>query len=265
MKRERLMLEFYLTLIGMVFVLLVLTGSTFAWFTQTASVNTDVYSASVDGGTPSLLIAGSKEDEFDTDCQLVPDVLPQALYPVSTADLDTFFVSTAVKEDGITYRYGKADLNQTLIHGTVYLKSINGTNRVYFDDEKFDVSMVDGSDVGLRLGLVIKEQSYIFNLDRNNEDGRNTIEVETDSVVSKIDEQGNPTYTDDLSVDVTQYQADGEKDGEKSLVTIQEDEVVEVEYWVYLEGCDHNCFNVIQNKDLQITLGFQGVTVDEQE
>lgn len=264
MNRNRLMLEMYLTLSVMVFVLLVLTGSTFAWFTQTAFVNTDVYSASVDGGTPSLLISLYPDRDFDTDCELRPEVMPEDLYPVSTSDLKTFYAGTAVKENGITYRYETADIRDYLISGTVYLKGVNGSSDVYFDDEKFNVSMVDGSDAGLRLGLVIQENSYVFNLDRGNDAGRNTIEKETDSVVYEIDEAGNPIYVDDMSLDVAAYQAQGENAGAQSLLTIREDEVVQVDYYVYLEGCDRNCYNVIQNKDLQITLGFQGVGVNEQ-
>ena len=58
--------------------------------------------------------------------------------------------------------------------------------------------------------------------------------------------------------------AQGETAGEKLLVSIEEDQVVKVDYYVYLEGCDRDCYNVIMNKDLQITLGFQGVPVNGQ-
>ena len=59
MRKERIMVELYLTVIGIIFVVIALSGATYAWFTQTASVNTDVYSASVDGGDSSLLISVS--------------------------------------------------------------------------------------------------------------------------------------------------------------------------------------------------------------
>ena len=258
------MLEFYLTLIGMIFLLLVLTGTTFAWFTQTSFVNTDVYSASVDGGTPSLLISLQADGEFDRECQLIPDLLPEKLYPVSTEDLHTFYKGTAVKADGITYLYTQADNENCLIQGSVYLKSINGNNDVYFDDEKFKVGMVDGSDAGLRLGIRINEDIFIFNLDEGNAEGRNTIEAQNDSVVSTIDAYGNPVYVDDPSINPDAFVAQGETAGEKLLVSIEEDQVVKVDYYVYLEGCDRDCYNVIMNKDLQITLGFQGVPVNGQ-
>ena len=32
-----------------------------------------------------------------------------------------------------------------------------------------------------------------------------------------------------------------------------------VEYWLYLEGCDEQCFNPVQNKDAGLMLAFVGV------
>ena len=34
-----------------------------------------------------------------------------------------------------------------------------------------------------------------------------------------------------------------------------------VEYWLYLEGCDEQCYDPVQNKDSQIQLAFAGVDV----
>jgi hypothetical protein len=35
--------------------------------------------------------------------------------------------------------------------------------------------------------------------------------------------------------------------------------VASVEYWLYLEGCDEQCFNPVQNKDAGLMLAFVGV------
>lgn len=263
MRKGKLLREFYFTLVSIIVVMLILTGSTFAWFTQTAFVNTEVYSASVDGGDPSLLISLTEDGTFDVECELVPTVSADYLYPVSTADLNVFYYGTAVKGDGITYKYKEADITKYLINGTVYLKSINGSNDVYFDEEKFNVSMIDGTNAGLRLGLIINGNAYIFNLDEGNGEEKNTIEAEADSVVESIDGEGNPNYINDIALDINDYKANGELAGNNSLITIAEDEVIPIEYFVYLEGCDKNCFNVVQNKDIEITLGFQGVSVNE--
>ena len=101
-------------------------------------------------------------------------------------------------------------------------------------------------------------------MDNGEGDIRNTIEADNASVVSSIDEDGKPVYVDDMAMNIKDYQAQGEAAGSNALVRIEEDEVVQVKYFVYMEGCDDNCFNVIQNKQLSITLGFQGVSVNEQ-
>lgn len=43
------------------------------------------------------------------------------------------------------------------------------------------------------------------------------------------------------------------------------DEVASVEYWLYLEGCDEQCSNPVQNRDSEIQLAFAGVDLDESE
>ena len=47
--------------------------------------------------------------------------------------------------------------------------------------------------------------------------------------------------------------------GASVLVSLETDEVASVEYWLYLEGCDEQCFNPVQNKDAGLMLAFVGV------
>ena len=47
--------------------------------------------------------------------------------------------------------------------------------------------------------------------------------------------------------------------GTSVLVSLETDEVASVEYWLYLEGCDEQCFNPVQNKDAGLMLAFVGV------
>ena len=35
--------------------------------------------------------------------------------------------------------------------------------------------------------------------------------------------------------------------GSQSLLTLEKDEVASVEYWLYLEGCDEQCYDPVQN------------------
>lgn len=72
---------------------------------------------------------------------------------------------------------------------------------------------------------------------------------------------------DDPSLNISDYMAQvgtNENEynaGSQSLLTLEKDEVASVEYWLYLEGCDEQCYDPVQNKDSQIQLAFAGVDV----
>ena len=176
-----------------------------------------------------------------------------------------FLANANVKRIAIENPVGVISLFDDLnaIHKKIMGATTDSDNAVYFDEEKFNVSMIDGTNAGLRLGLIINGNTYIFNLDEGNGEEKDTIEAEADSVVESIDGEGNPNYINDIALDINDYKANGELAGNNSLITIAEDEVIPIEFFVYLEGCDKNCFNVVQNKDVEITLGFQGVSVNE--
>ena len=48
------------------------------------------------------------------------------------------------------------------------------------------------------------------------------------------------------------------------MILLNKDEVATVEYWLYLEGCDDECYNVVQNRTSEIALAFAGVAADEE-
>lgn len=53
--------------------------------------------------------------------------------------------------------------------------------------------------------------------------------------------------------------------GSTSLCALDKDEVATVEYWLYLEGCDEQCSNPVQNKASEIRLAFAGVDAEEKQ
>ena len=91
------------------------------------------------------------------------------------------------------------------------------------------------------------------------------------TVVSSVSDNGQASYADDPAQDITAYMAEnGEaeneyKDGGQILVQLNADEVASVEYWLYLEGCDEQCSNPVQNRDSEIQLAFAGVDLEESE
>ena len=79
------------------------------------------------------------------------------------------------------------------------------------------------------------------------------------AVVSSISSGGQAAYASDPSTSISQYMAyknssDKYDAGTSVLVSLETDEVASVEYWLYLEGCDEQCFNPVQNKDAGLML-----------
>ena len=73
-------------------------------------------------------------------------------------------------------------------------------------------------------------------------------------------------YVSDPSENISDYiaQAAGNDEynaGANELLSLNADEVATVEYWLYLEGCDEQCVNQVQDIDSDIRLAFAGVKI----
>ena len=250
-------------------------GSVYAWFTLSgmASTNVTPMGGSISNGDASLLISASRLGPFDKNCELVLDGNPDTLKPLSTADLDHFYRAIAQNKDGIAVLYEAADsqVDEDALHGTVYLKCENAPCDVYFDAENLNVGSDAQSLAAMRLGIRITSDSgtntYLFLLDElgavAGAQSRATIPASS-AVVSSISSGGQAAYASDPSTSISQYMAyknssDKYDAGTSVLVSLETDEVASVEYWLYLEGCDEQCFNPVQNKDAGLMLAFVGV------
>ena len=249
-------------------------GSVYAWFTLSgmASTNVTPMGGSISNGDATLLISSSKDGPFDKSCELVLDGNPDTLKPLSTSDLNHFYRAIAQNKDGIAILYEVADsqVDDDALHGTVYLKCENAPCDVYFDAENLNVGSDAQSLAAMRLGIRITSDSgtktYLFRLDELGSvagaQSRATIPASS-SVVSSISSGGQAAYVSDPSTSISQYMAHKNSSvyeaGMSKLVLLQADEVASVEYWLYLEGCDEQCFNPVQNKDAGLMLAFVGV------
>ena len=249
-------------------------GSVYAWFTLSgmASTNVTPMGGSISNGDATLLISSSKDGPFDKSCELVLDGNPDTLKPLSTSDLNHFYRAIAQNKDGIAILYEVADsqVDDDALHGTVYLKCENAPCDVYFDAENLNVGSDAQSLAAMRLGIrIISDtgtKTYLFRLDELGSvagaQSRATIPASS-SVVSSISSGGQAAYVSDPSTSISQYMAHKNSSvyeaGMSKLVLLQADEVASVEYWLYLEGCDEQCFNPVQNKDAGLMLAFAGV------
>ena len=263
-----------LTIFWMLFLIIVAAGTTYAWFTVTGMPSTNItpMAGTVSKGDTNLLISNSYGGPFDKTCELVFSGNPGSLRPLSTADLTHFYRSAAQNNEGITVLYANADnrVDQDALHGTVYLQCQNASCDVYFNRDELNLGSDAQALAAMRLGMRITSssgtQTLIFRLDDMGSTGgtqsARTI-ASAGSVVTSIAGSGEPVYTSDPSQGIGGYMAqtngNAYNPGSQKLMTLQAEEVATVEYWLYLEGCDDQCINSVQNRASQLRLAFAGV------
>lgn len=266
MEKRKLFSSLTMTALTLVVLCLLLVTATYAWFTFDPYTNVTPMEGKISKGDANLLISEKKTGPFAKQCDLNPTDLAKALYPVSTPDLTKFYASTAQDRDGysVTFQDVTAKPGEWLIHGTVYLQCLGSGCDVFFDCPPLDL----GSDAQVlaagRLGLIItggdgKAQTFLFKLDSMGSTAgakqRPTVHRDN-AVISGIDASGGAKFADDPAVSIGEYRIDAS--GAKKLCTMQSDEIATVEYWLYLEGCDPECYNPVQSKDVTLQLGFAG-------
>ena len=267
-------------ILWLLFLLVVATGSTYAWFTLSGRSSTNVtpVGGTVSKGGTVLLISTNHNGSFDKTCNLVLTGNPDTLSPLSTADLQHFFEATAQNKKGISVQYANADttVNQKALHGTVYLKCENAACDVYFNKEELRLGTDAQALAALRLGMKITSaggtKTYIWKLDTlGNTKGAASVQTvpKANTVVSSVTKAGQANYVNDPGQDLAAYMAQpGTSDntftaGKEMLVSLKADEIATVEYWLYLEGCDAQCSNAVQKKNSEIQLAFAGVDAQE--
>lgn len=273
MKKKSIAVWLVFAWLGLMLVLV--GGATYAWFTFHPYTNVEPISSTISDGEVALMIASNKEDEFKTQCTL-PKSVNGDMRPITTPDLVHFYTDTKQNRQGITMNYQNAvnRVESDTIHGMLYLKSLKDDCEVYF----YRSGMYFGDDpqllAALRLGLRIKvggtEKSYIFSLDDmlNTQTAQSLQTTEQEKVVvGSISDQGRPNYVADPAKNLRAFFAVPSEDahgvpkvGAQALCTIQAGEIASVEYWLYLEGCDENCTNDVQDRETSLQLSFAGVT-----
>lgn len=262
--------------------LVVATGTTFAWFTLTGMNHTNVtpMAGAVSKGGSTLLISTSESGPFDKTCELVLRGNPESLKPLSTDQLDHFFKAVAQNKNGIASLYANADstVDQEAVHGTVYLQCLNAPCKVYFNRDELKLGSDAQALAAMRLGMKITShegtRTLIWKLDEmGSTSGAETVRTipQDSAVVSAVSDSGQPTYVSDPSQEISSYMAEAGdtegsyKDGTQALMQLDADEVATVEYWLYLEGCDEQCVNAVQSRASELQLAFAGIDVEENE
>ena len=279
---DQLKKSFSKAVLWILLLLAVATGSTYAWFSLTGinSTNVTPMAGTISQGDTVLLISTSENGPFDKNCDLVINGNSDSLRPLSTENLENFYRSTAQNKNGIAVLYSNANnrVDQDALHGTVYLQCQNAPCKVYFNREELKLGSDAQALAAMRLGMKITShegsRTFIWKLDEmgSTSGAQSTLTVpRASTVVSSVSDTGQATYAEDPAQDITAYMAengDSEndyKDGSQMLAQLDKDEVASVEYWLYLEGCDEQCSNPVQNRDSEIQLAFAGVDLEGSE
>lgn len=274
MEKRRLWASLIVTAFTLLVLCATLTVSTYAWFTFDPYTNVTPMEGNISDGDTNLLISESKTGPFEKKCELNPDVLPDILQPVSTYDLTAFFASVGQNREGISTNF--KDVTDTaedrFIQGTVYLQCLGAGCDVYFNEDTLDLGDDNQILAAGRLGLKItgedeKTITLIFKLDdlglSTGVEKRRTVGVDGDVVIESVSTSGAPNFEDDPALSIGDYMIDATN--AKKLCTLQADEIAKVDYWLYLEGCDDECSNPVQKRDVTLMLSFAGKRAAEQE
>ncbi len=252
-------------------ILAVMLGSvTFAWFTFNTSTNVTPMRGSISGGDGDLTIASDPSGPFDVQCDLVLNAEVDTMEPVSTADLGSFYTAAMQNASGITLLYQPVvNPDLYMMHGTVYIRSVGGGCNIYLWPAGLDFGEDIQALAALRRGLRITSASgtvtHIFTLDdmadTSDAASRRTV-TDAGTVVRSVDSRGSATLADDPAEPISGYFASGTEEmirpGQNALCAIRANETITVEYWLYLEGCDDNCYNPVQSRDVALQLAFAG-------
>lgn len=244
-----------------------LSAATYAWFSNSRYTNVTPVAHTVSDEGSDLQIGLSANGPWDTTATLA--AADKALYPISTADLSRFWRGTFQNAAGITTDYADctAQLDDYALSGTLYLKGSDSALNVYLYQGQMGMTSDPQLLAALRLGLVITTasgtQTHIFTCDDlgNTAGATNRRTTAQDGAVVAGAASGW-SYTADPARAISSYSMDGTGDtptaraGATPICTLAANEVASVRYVVYMEGCDANCIDEAQARDVVLQLAF---------
>lgn len=250
----------------LVLLLAAFSAATFAWFSSSRYTNVTPVAHTVSDSGYDLLIGASESGPFDTETSLAQT--DKTLYPISTIDLVNFWRGTFQNANGITTEYAdcSGDVGDYALTGTFYLKGSSAPLAVYLYQSQMNVTSDSQLLAALRVGFIIEgssgSQTYIFSCDDLGDTSGATTRRTTaeDGVV--VSGSGSWSYSSDPALSVGSYTMDGSGDtpvarsGAQPLYTLATDEVARVTYFVYMEGCDANCIDEAQSRDISLQFAF---------
>lgn len=283
--KKQLPLQALLSIIALLLLLISITVGTFAWFTFRTDVNVEPIAGTVGKTDGSLLISAAPEGPFDKECELRAFCPATGLKPLSTADLRHFYTAAMQNSEGRVIRFRNADrmVDECAIHGHVYLKATKEPANVYLNQ----AGLFFGTDIqalaSMRLGMVVTipgaaSKTFLFQLDDMADVSRAaahmTIADEYRGMVVGSAQGDSVHMTPDPAAALSRHWAVLTGPEEEPVVSVgtpmfalEPEVVADVEFWLYLEGCDIHCQNLVngvQNRDAALSLAFYGEIIPQE-
>lgn len=267
----------------MIFAVLSLAFATYAWFTTNREVSTSTATARTGEETLELQLStsggGSFRDADSVSIQQVNQTSAEYLLPVSTSNLVNFVYSPNT-EAGIAKAFQPVENESYYYHGRVYIRATgtgwpDGTTMKLYLDQSDNIlgQQVSGELLNAaRLGLVFDgdySSAVILKLsDSSNSSDQQVYNTEVngqrlgDNQVLSYVNQSVQAVTDP-SVAAGQYTVTFDNDSmqapERTLLTMNLNQIYSVDIYFYIEGCDPDCSSYIQYSIADLQIGFYGI------
>lgn len=279
MEQKILKRSVFFAIVTMVVLLIVLTTSTYAWFTSNNLASTGRVEAETGSMDVKLLLSSKGGAEFKggetADIVQINKIDAEKLIPVSTDDLENFVYQVGSDKD-TTYVLDKD--GEKYYYGHIYVKAVGdglpdgAQMAVYLDGSKLDkIANPDKDSLvnnAARLGLKMEGESGVIFLlsDKENEKKdqiRNSYldkKLLEDGYVIHSDSKGNVSAAKDPAVELKKYSTAASNP--KPIAVLDFDKIYELKIWLYVEGCDPDCSESISADASDLYLYFYGAVVE---
>lgn len=275
--------KIWFQIVTMIFAALSLAFATYAWFTNNREVSTSTATARTGEETLELQLSsgggGSFRDADSTPIQQVNQTSAEYLLPVSTSNLVNFVYSPNT-EAGVAKAFQPVENEAYYYHGRVYIRATgtgwpDGTTMKLYLDQSDNIlgQQVSGELLNAaRLGLVFDgdySSAVILKLSNNsNSSDQQVYNTEVngqrlgdDQVLSYVNQSVQAVT--DPSVVSSQYTVTFDNDSiqapERTLLTMNLNQIYSVDIYFYIEGCDPDCSSYIQYSNADLQIGFYGI------
>ena len=289
MEAKKLKRKFTGALLALLITFLAVASATYAWYIYNTSQHTTNVRMAAGAGV-NLQISNAYNGVYGSSAVL--ESFSGQLVPVSTNKISAGFQKVTEFASGYQTKtgpaasiFGSGEQND-YYHTSLFLRTTGGTLDIYMSDIGFeDSDEASPISSAIRLGLVVHkagehqalDNEYIFAISdkKNPEAEYNTATGQEGYVLDALRKDGTtvpfkPYTSDEYCIYNKETGAVKRKDGSLKICTISGaadgsvGESVEIELYIWLEGCDEDCTSNLCRQTLRnLAVSFAGVKTDQ--